>query len=40
MNNREKLLEFILSLTDEEAEKIVAFLKGKENPTCSGKDAE
>lgn len=36
MNNREKLFDFILSLTDEEAEKIVASLRNSLNKPISG----
>ena len=40
MDSREKLLNFILSLTDEEAERIVAFLKNNQDkPVCCGKEA-
>ena len=39
MNNREKLLNFILSLTDEETKRIAAFLKSNQNkPVCCGKE--
>lgn len=39
MDSREKLLNFILSLTDEEAERVIAFLKNNQNkPVCCGKE--
>lgn len=43
MDNREKLFNFILSLTDEEAERVAAYLKNNQyKPGCGGKgnDAE
>ena len=41
MNNREKLFNFILSLTDEEAERIAAFLRNhQDKPVCGGKETK
>ena len=41
MSNREKLLDFILSLTDEEAERIAAFLRNhQDKPVCGGKETK
>ena len=40
MDSREKLFEFILSLTDEEAEMIVAYLRNdQDKPVCGGKES-
>ena len=41
MSNREKLLDFILSLTDEEAEIISAYLRNhQDKPVCGGKETK
>ena len=39
MNSREKLFDFILSLTDEEAKEIAAYLRDNQhNLDCGGKE--
>ena len=41
MSNREKLFNFILSLTDEEAERLAAyFRKNHHKPVCGGKESK
>lgn len=41
MNSREKLFDFISSLTDEEAERIAAFLRNNQSkPVCGGKESK
>lgn len=41
MDSREKLFNFILSLTDEEAERIAAFLRNNQDkPACGGKESK
>lgn len=41
MSNREKLFDFILSLTDEEAERLAAFLRNNQGkPVCGGKESK
>ena len=41
MNSREKLFNFILSLTDEEAERVTAFLRdNQDKPVCGGKETK
>lgn len=41
MSEREKLFNFISSLTDEEAKRIAAFLRNNQSkPVCGGKEAK
>lgn len=41
MNSREKLFNFISSLTNEEAERIAAFLRNhQDKPVCGGKETK
>ena len=41
MNNREKLFNLILSLTDEEAKRFADFLRNNHSkPVCGGKESK
>ena len=41
MSDREKLFNFILSLTDEEAEMLAAYVRNNQNkPVCGGKESK